>query len=385
MKRVARLAVLLAMGLTVTAAVGQPDRLAVVASFSILADVIQNVTLGQADVTSLIPVGADPHSYEPSARDLVALSEADVIFVAGGGFEEQLLDTIAGVAPNIPVVEASTCVRVRMYGDGRDHEDGEGETSGRDPDAGGSEHHTIFGLDVRGLCDSYDTQLHEIDALKESMGFPSGRMPDAQRGHRLFEVECTHDEHSDDHEHSAVHAHGTCDPHVWSDPRSVVYWSLFIGDVVGALDPAHADQYTANAHEYAYAIDDLLRLQLEPELAVIPPENRLLLTNHETLGYFASAYGFDVLGFVLPGGSTLAEPSARDVAALVELVRSSGVKAIFVETTVVSRVAELVAAEAGTPLVSLYTDSLSDVQGPAPTYLDYTAYNFAAITDALAP
>ncbi|RIK22697.1 MAG: hypothetical protein DCC53_02665 [Chloroflexi bacterium] len=184
MKRVARLAVLLAMGLTVTAAVGQPDRLAVVASFSILADVIQNVTLGQADVTSLIPVGADPHSYEPSARDLVALSEADVIFVAGGGFEEQLLDTIAGVAPNIPVVEASTCVRVRMYGDGRDHEDGEGETSGRDPDAGGSEHHTIFGLDVRGLCDSYDTQLHEIDALKESMGFPSGRMPDAQRGHR---------------------------------------------------------------------------------------------------------------------------------------------------------------------------------------------------------
>ncbi|MDL1917653.1 zinc ABC transporter substrate-binding protein, partial [Anaerolineae bacterium CFX4] len=186
-------------------------------------------------------------------------------------------------------------------------------------------------------------------------------------------------------EHSAVHAHGTCDPHVWSDPRSVVYWSLFIGDVVGALDPAHADQYTANAHEYAYAIDDLLRLQLEPELAVIPPENRLLLTNHETLGYFASAYGFDVLGFVLPGGSTLAEPSARDVAALVELVRSSGVKAIFVETTVVSRVAELVAAEAGTPLVSLYTDSLSDVQGPAPTYLDYTAYNFAAITDALAP
>ncbi|MDL1915668.1 metal ABC transporter substrate-binding protein, partial [Anaerolineae bacterium CFX4] len=100
MKRVARLAVLLAMGLTVTAAVGQPDRLAVVASFSILADVIQNVTLGQADVTSLIPVGADPHSYEPSARDLVALSEADVIFVAGGGFEEQLLDTIAGVAPN---------------------------------------------------------------------------------------------------------------------------------------------------------------------------------------------------------------------------------------------------------------------------------------------
>ncbi|MBK9122303.1 MAG: zinc ABC transporter substrate-binding protein [Chloroflexi bacterium] len=373
MKRVMGLAVLLVMGLYSFVVVGQSDRLTVVASFSILADVVQNVTLGQADVSSLIPVGADPHGYEPSARDLAALSEADVIFVAGGGFEEQLLDAIAGAAPDVPVIEASDCVQVRYFGIASDVDAHDETTTAKSP----------MGIDIESICDAVDAKTADVDSLKEAMGLGSVRVPVDLNRPRFFEAGCSHSDAESGP--NADVEHGVCDPHVWSDPRNVFYWSLFIGEVLGVLDPGNADQYAANAEEYAYAIDDLARLELEAGLVAIPPQDRVLLTNHETLGYFAEAYEFELVGFVLPGGSTLAEPSAQDLAALIELVRSSGVKAIFVETTVASRVAEQVASETGVPIVPLYTDSLSDADGAAATYLDYMAYNFTTITDALAP
>lgn len=392
MKRLLGFAVLLSVFLSGFGVVGQPDRLSVVASFSILADVVENVTLGRADVVSLIPIGADPHSYEPSARDFAALSEADIIFVVGGGFEEQLLDAIASAATDVPVVEVSACVPVRLLGEGEegDHADEDHADAGEDhaedehsDEAEADDHRSVLGLDLHDLCESHDLLLAEVDALKEAMELPSARVTSEEHAHRFFEMDCSHDDHSEESAAEDAHAHGACDPHVWSDPRNVSYWALLIGDVLSAVDPVHAEQYAANAREYAYAIDDLVRLQLEPELAAIPQDERLVLTNHETLGYFADAYGFNVVGFVMPGGSTLAEPSAQDLAALIDLVRSSGVKAIFVETTVSSRVAEQVAAETGVPIVSLYTDSLSEADGPAATYLDYVAYNFKTITDAL--
>ena len=117
MLKVSRFAALIAAAFILTGAVAaQPVRLRIVASFSILADVVQNITLGAADVSSLIPRGADPHGFEPSARDIAALEQADIVILAGAGFEETLLQTITTSASGALIIEASAWVPVRAYG-----------------------------------------------------------------------------------------------------------------------------------------------------------------------------------------------------------------------------------------------------------------------------
>ncbi|MCU0463325.1 MAG: zinc ABC transporter substrate-binding protein [Anaerolineae bacterium] len=399
---------LMVSGLSVAAS-AQSEPLKVVASFSVLADVVQNVGLNGVEVTSLIPVGADPHSYEPSAQDLRVLAEADVIFVVGAGFEEGLLEAIENTADgSIPVVEASACVPVRAFGahDHDEHADEEHADEEHADEHGDEEHadeahtdehadedHTDEGglLDFDTLCAAHDAYLAAADAEKGGMLTAAPRTNDTDEVMgRLHELECGgHDdhegeEHADEAEGDHAHEEGACDPHVWSDPNNVYYWALTISDTLGALDSTNAQQYAANAEEYIYLVIDHLALNLYPLIEAIPAENRVLVTNHETLGYFAAAYGFEMVGFVLPGGSAFAEPSAQDIVALVELIRAEGVPAVFAETTISASVAEQVAAEAGVAFYGLYTDSLSAPDGAAATYLDYLTYNIETIAQALA-
>jgi ABC-type Zn uptake system ZnuABC Zn-binding protein ZnuA len=357
-------------------AAAQDERLHVVASFSILADVVHNVANMEggpvlADITTLIPVGADPHSYEPSARDLAALQSADVVFVAGAGFEGPLLDLIRSTAPDVPIVEASACVPIRPF-TGADDDDHDDDT----PSHGSFE--DALGVDLTILCTGYDTYLAELDALKADMGVPSARASEFETLGPLYAADCASLSEEGDHHH-------VCDPHVWTDPRSVYYWTLYVRDTLSALDPANAVIYHANAEAYLYAMDDFLRFILEPMLADIPTERRVLVTNHDTLGYFAAAYGFEVVGFVMPGGAAMAEPSAQDMAALIQLVRERDVPAIFTESTLSGRVAEQVAAETGVAVYPLYADSLSEENGVAVNYLEFVISMFETIADALAP
>lgn len=346
----------------------------VVVSFSILGDVVENVGRDHVNVFSLIPVGADPHGYEPSAQDIALLTAADLIFVAGAGFEEALLDTIRSSASSAMIIEASSCVPMRRYGN---HADAEREQALHDE---AHDHTDATGLDLGSLCAGYDAYIADLDALRTDSALEPIRAPSTASPQPLFEADCARD-HADDEGHD----HGPCDPHVWTDPRNVYYWTLYIRDILSGVDPANADTYHANAEAYISAVDDLVREQLEPLLDAIPPERRVLLTNHNTLGYVAAAYGFEEAGFVLPGGSTLAEPSARDLATLIDLIRSEDIPAILVESTVSPRVAEQIAAETGAEIFMLYTDSLSGPDEPASTYLDYLAYNFSTIAAALTP
>ena len=107
---------LAAMLLPNISAITQEDKLNVVASYSILADVIHNIAGDRVEVTTLIPVGADPHTFQPSPRELTALTEADLIFVNGGGIEEALLAVIASAADDTPIVEISACVEIIPIG-----------------------------------------------------------------------------------------------------------------------------------------------------------------------------------------------------------------------------------------------------------------------------
>lgn len=172
------------------------------------------------------------------------------------------------------------------------------------------------------------------------------------------------------------------DPHVWQDPNNVIVWARNIRDAFSQADPAHAEEYAANAENYIAeltALDTWIREQV----AQVPEANRKLVTDHQAFGYLASRYGFTQIGAVVPALSTGASPSAQELAALEDLIHSSGVKAIFVGSTVNPELSRRVANDMGIRLVTLFTGSLSAPGGGADTYLTFVRYNVNAIVEAL--
>ncbi len=178
------------------------------------------------------------------------------------------------------------------------------------------------------------------------------------------------------------HDHAGADPHTWMDPRNVAIWTDNAVAVLSALDPANADTFAANGAAYRAELA-ALHDELAVTFAAIPAERRKLVTDHDSLGYLARAYDFTVVGSVVPSLSTLASPSAQELAALQSQIAQEGVKAIFVDTTVNPDVAAQIAADTGATIVPLYTGSLSDTAGPAPTYIDMMRYDAAQIVAAL--
>jgi len=149
---------------------------------------------------------------------------------------------------------------------------------------------------------------------------------------------------------------------------------------VPALD---TDAFTGRVDAYLAALDDL-HAEVTDLLAAVPEERRVLVTNHEVLGSFADRYGFEVLGVIVPGGSTLAEPSAADLDDLAQAIAEAGVPAIFAETSAPQRLAQALAAE-GTDVevVELYTESLGEAGSGADTYLGMVRTNAERIAAAL--
>lgn len=173
------------------------------------------------------------------------------------------------------------------------------------------------------------------------------------------------------------------DPHVWHDPSLVKAICATIADSLGRVDAAHAAQYRQHATVYGGqldALDAMLRVRYD----TIPAAGRKLVTNHDAFQYLARRYGFTVVGAVIPSLSDAAEPSARDISALIATIKREGVKAIFAETQANPRVAEQVAREAGIRIVdTLYADSLGAPGGEADTYLKMMEANATAIVNAL--
>ncbi len=173
------------------------------------------------------------------------------------------------------------------------------------------------------------------------------------------------------------------DPHFFLAPLKVVAYVENIRAGLAAFDPAGASQYGENAAAYTAELKEL-DAWIRAEVAKIPAAQRLLVTNHESLGYFAESYGFRVVGTVLPGVTTGAAPSARQVAGLVDTLKQSGVRAVFLEEGTDPKLAEQIAREAGIRVVtSLYTHSITDASGPAPSYLAMMRYNVSEIVKAL--
>lgn len=173
------------------------------------------------------------------------------------------------------------------------------------------------------------------------------------------------------------------DPHYWLNPLNVITYVENITAALVEVDPQGADEYEHNAAAYIEELKELDRW-ISAELAKIPAERRLLVTNHESLGYFADHYGFQVIGAIIPSATTGASPTAQDLAALTRQIQETGAPAIFLETGANPRLAEQLALETGIQIAPpLYSHSTNDGEGPASTYLEMMRYNTSIIVEAL--
>lgn len=275
----------------------EAGRLKVVATTTIVADVVSQVGGEFITLNTLLPVGVDPHAFEPRPQDLAAVAEADLIFAAGLGLEPFLEPLMASAASRARLVEVSAGIELLPF-EGDEDEDLPG------------------------------------------------------------------------------------DPHTWSDPNNVILWSENIAGALAEADAAHAETYAANAEAYVATLREL-DAWIRVEAAQIPPERRRLVSDHAVFGYFAEEYGFEQVGTVVGSFSTVASPSARELAALEDAIRAYGVPAIFVGTTVNPALAEQVARDTGIKVVPLYTDSLTPPGGEAESYLEFMRYNVRAMVEAL--
>jgi len=189
--------------------------------------------------------------------------------------------------------------------------------------------------------------------------------------------------HGHDHGHGHHHHHhGDADPHIWQDPKRVQVMVRRIAAGLGNVDPAGRAGYEANAARYSERLE-ALHAWVERELAPIPREGRRIVTSHDAFAYFGERYG---VTFLAPQGVTSrGEPSAQQIAALVQQIRRERIRALFLEGQANPRILEQVAREAGVRIGgTLYADALSPPDGPAPTYEALIRHNTRMIVEALA-
>jgi zinc/manganese transport system substrate-binding protein len=176
------------------------------------------------------------------------------------------------------------------------------------------------------------------------------------------------------------------DPHVWLVPSNVIVWVDNIEYVLATLDPANSGSYAKRAEDYRSQLRDL-DAYIQERLAPLGRSQRVLVTNHDAFGYFADAYGFTVVGTIIPGHSSLAEPASRELATLIERMREASVCAIFVEHSASQRLASQLATDLDycdeVQIVALYSGAFGQRGSGADTYLTMMKTNIDMIVGAL--
>ncbi len=271
-------------------AVAGDDHVNVVASFSILGDMVQEVVGDLAEVTTIVGPDADAHVYQPSVADAKAVAKADIIFVNGLGFETWS-DTL--------ISESGTEAAVHVATDGI----------------------------------------------------------------------------------TPVEVEGEIDPHAWNSLSNGVIYVTNVADVMKQAMPEHADEIAANADAYIAELE-ALDAETKAKLAVLPADRRTVVTAHDAFGYLADAYGMTFLAPV--GIDTEAEPSAKDLAVLIDQLKAEGAAALFVENITSPALVQQISDETGIEIGGrLFSDALSERGGPATSYLAMFRHNLVTLMDAL--
>ena len=283
------------------------DRLRVVATTVQIEALAREVGGELIDLHGVVPAGADAHEFEPTASDLAAIEDAQLILRHGIELDDWLDDTLSAARNSAVSVVTS-------------------------------------GISL-------------------------------QRG------EAQH--HGDEEEEEDEHGDEAADPHVWLDPDNAKVMVQNIAAALVAADPANSAAYEANSAAYQSGLDET-KAQVQAIIDEIPTADRKLVTNHDAFGYFARAFGLEVVGAVIPSVSTEAEPSAAGTAALLDTIEREGVKAIFAESSVNPDLARTLAADAGILIVDdLYGDSLGAAGSDESTVHGMLLFNARKIADAL--
>jgi zinc/manganese transport system substrate-binding protein len=187
-----------------------------------------------------------------------------------------------------------------------------------------------------------------------------------------------HDEHGDGHDEDGGEA---ADPHAWQSLANGKIYVANIRDGLIAADPEGKAVYEANATKYLAAID-AEEIAVKEAIASLPPERRRIITSHDAFGYLADAYGLEVIS--PEGVSTESEASAQDVAMIIRQIREEKIPAVFLENVTDRRLLDQIARETGAKIGGvLYSDALSEPDGPAPTYLGMFRHNIGALSAAM--
>jgi zinc/manganese transport system substrate-binding protein len=290
----ATFALALAVSVNVSAVSAQDKKMPVVATFSILGDLVKNVGGDRVDVTALVGPNSDAHVYAPTPADARKVAAAKIVFVNGLGYEGWMTRLVKASGAKAPSVVASNGVKSR-----------------------------------------------KMD----------------EEGHQVI------------------------DPHAWQSIANARIYVTNIRDGLVATDPVGKSAYEANASAYLAKLD-ALETEVKDAVAKIPADRRRLITSHDAFGYFGATYGVE---FIAPiGVSTESAVSARDVAKIIVQIRKQKIPAVFMENVTDPRMMEQIAKESGAKIGgSLFSDALSNENGPAATYIDMMRNNIRELRDAL--
>ena len=298
---------------------------AIVATTTQVGDFTRELVGSAAEVTQLLAPGQSAHGFDPSAGQLLALAGADAIVVNGGGLESWLDDAIEASGFDGVLVDASE------------------------------------GIELYGTGDHADEARHD---------------------------EAGHDDHGDAAEpaddHSG-HDHGDGNPHIWTDPALAERMVGNIADGLAEVPGVDAAEIAANETDYAAQLSDL-DAWISENVATVPVEQRLLVTNHDAFTYFVDAYDVTFIGSIIPSFDDNAEPSAAEIDDLVAKIRDTGVDAVFSEASISPKAAETIASESGATVYSgddaLYGDSLGQPGSEGETYLGSQVHNARLILES---
>lgn len=302
-------------------------KLKVEASFYPMYEFARSVGGDLADVELLVPSGTEPHDWEPTPQDIAKIEDADLLVYNGAGMEswvDQVLDASANA--KLRTVEASEGLDIMEGSEEEEHE--------HDHEAGEAHSHE-------------SSEDHDHDA-EEAHG---------------------HD-----------HDHGGLDPHVWLSPKLAAQEVRNIEAAFAKADPDHAAQYKSNADAYVAKLD---ALDAEFKSGLTGTKRTDFITQHAAFGYLARDYGLTQVP--IAGLSPDQEPSAREMADVVEFAKQHDVKTIFFETLVSSKVAETIATEIGakTDVLNPLEGLTSEETAAGEDYLSVMRKNLEALKKAL--
>ncbi|MEM6382601.1 MAG: zinc ABC transporter substrate-binding protein [Pseudomonadota bacterium] len=383
-------------------AFAQDEPLKVVASFSILADMVSNVGGDLVKVSSIVGPDEDAHVYEPVPTDVVGVTEADLVFINGIGFEGFMERLVESSGTEAAVVTVSDGIDVIENED--DHDDHGDEHASHDDDDHdhdhGDEHashddhdHDHDHGDEHASHDDHDHDhdhgdehaSHDDHDHDHDHGDEHASHDDHDHGDEHGDDHAGHDDHGDDdhagHDHHD-HDHGPIDPHAWQSLDAAQVYVANIAAGLCSVDAENCATFEENAAAYSAELE-ALEAELAAALDGVPAEERIVITGHDAFGYLAR--DFDMTFLSPQGLSTESEASASDVAAIVDQIMDTGARAMFVENISDSRLIETIAAETGLQVASaeLYSDALSGPDGPASTYIGMMRHNMSAIIEAL--